>query len=80
MPGPIPYQILPKPIPGKWYVCELLVTNRGREPDPTRPPVAYGERRLSGPHDTSQEAEARQAEIKSQYDYYLTRTEIWNCP
>jgi hypothetical protein len=76
--GPIAYQILPKAEPGKWYVCEVhRASNSG---PPVTTPVAYHERRLNGPLDTEDEANAASGAIEAEHPYYRARTEPWQCP
>src|SRR5690349_10556775 len=76
--GPVPYQILPKAIPGKWYVCEQQLVKFTRSPITV--PVAYRERRLRGPYDTETEAIHASGALEAEYLYYKARTEVWQCP
>src|SRR5258708_39611644 len=77
MRSPIPYQIV-RAIPGKRYVCELVLAKNNWPPKTIAAPFA--ERRLAGPFDTDAEADAASGAIEAEHRYYRARTEVWTCP
>jgi len=76
MRSPIPYQIV-RAIPGKRYVCELVLAKNSWQPKTIAAPFA--ERRLAGPFDTDAEADAASGAIEAEHRYYRARTEVWLC-